>query len=471
MGQYIASREAQLLPSGSLPAQPKNDAAENLDLSICTPNVRSGSAGSTTACLANVLNRGSPNADPTEASMEKTQAFIPAEVPSGLPNGTEGSPTGAEDELPMRPAHLHPPSQLPHGMTGCLPPSHSCVPPPQHSGDPKASLRPVPAAEQMHAEPDMLGAEGSMDSSDDLCYVVNIPEFDTLRLMITFQTNLKLMVCSRCRCAIFSDHIAGHVWKNHKKLLPRSFQKSQLEEAVMEASKRLQAVASCDPLPVLPARFLPPLPWLRDHEPGFKCQHCSYAAKSMGSISTHGHRSHPGKGPYISREDPSVPVQCLFQGKHYFMVHPILRNAGPNNPFVAFYSSLPAEYMNGAFVDARTTNGSGPDDLAPFLVNTGWADAMEGFSMTELRGMSDANAQEGDPPWFSRVKGLGKKYFSSIRSVSGVDPRVLEALTSWRTRLYVFKGVSYSTLYLHWWKPAISGIAGNRVCSCIRPLL
>lgn len=453
-----------------MPTQPINDAAENLELPISIPNDGSGSVGSTTTCLTDVLNQGSPNADPTEVSLKKTQTFMPAEVPSRPPNGIECSHTGAEDELSMRQAHSHPPSQLLHGTTGGLPASHSRVLP-QHSRDPEASLPPVPAAECMRFEPDTLGAEGSMDSSDDLCHVVNIPEFDTLRLMITFQPNLKLLVCSRCRCAIFSDHIVGHVWKNHKKLLPRTFQKSQLEAAVMEASKRHQAVASCDPLPVLPARFLPPLPWLRDHEPGFQCQHCSYAAKAMGSISNHGHRSHPGKAPYISREDPSVPVQCLFQAKHYFVVHPILRNAGPNHPFAAFYSSLPAEYMNGAFVNARTTNGSGPDDLAPFLVNTGWADAMEGFSMTELRGMSEANAQEGDPPWFSQVKGLGKKYFSSIRSVSHVDPRVLEALTSWRTRLYVFTGISHPPLYLRWWKPAISGIAGSGVCCCIWPLL
>jgi hypothetical protein len=71
---------------------------------------------------------------------------------------------------------------------------------------------------------------------------------------------------------------------------------------------------------------------------------------------------------------------------------PVLENASPDDLFTALYSSLTAKYMNGAIVDAHTINGLGPSDLSPFLVNTGWVDAMKGYSMAELRRVSEANA-------------------------------------------------------------------------------
>jgi hypothetical protein len=72
-----------------------------------------------------------------------------------------------------------------------------------------------------------LEVSAPLPAADPLYWTVDTKECDKLLLMIKFQPDLKLMICGHCRCAIFSDHVVGHLWNNHKNFLPSSLSRSK----------------------------------------------------------------------------------------------------------------------------------------------------------------------------------------------------------------------------------------------------
>lgn len=273
-----------------------------------------------------------------------------------------------------------------------------------------------------------------VDHDDPLCRVVQVEEFAGMSLMTSFQPDLKLFVCERCRFAVWADHLSGHIFNNHRSLLPQSIKRSLVDAAVTQACDRLQAALSNQQKVVLPQRFLPPLPWLLEPVQGYRCGHCPYAAAALGTILTHSKRSHPGKGHCASKHDQCVLVQRLFSKAQFFVVHIMLQSVGPDHLFTKFYSTLPARYIDGAFIDGDMSKTSDPGDLSPFLTAAGWAQATEGYSLPGVRAMSNSKVEIPDIHDLVRIKGLGKAYLSTISSTSDMEPTLLDALTSWRPR-------------------------------------
>jgi hypothetical protein len=202
-----------------------------------------------------------------------------------------------------------------------------------------------------------------VNRDDLLCRVIQVEELAGMSLMTSFQPDLKLFVCERCRFAVWADHLTGHIFNNHRPLLSQSIKQSAVEAAVTSARNRLQAAQSPQLKVVLPQRLLPPLPWLLDPVRGHQCRHCPYVAASSGTITAHSKKSHPGKGSHSSKSGRRVLVQHLFSKAQYFIVHVMLQNIGPDDLFAKFYSALPARYIDGAFIDGDMSKTSDPGDL------------------------------------------------------------------------------------------------------------
>ncbi|KAG1854004.1 hypothetical protein F4604DRAFT_1932969 [Suillus subluteus] len=278
-----------------------------------------------------------------------------------------------------------------------------------------------------------------VDGDDPLCHVVQVLELAGMSLMTSFQPDLKLFVCERCRFAVWADHLTGHVFNNHRSLLPPSVKQSLVDAAVTRARDRLQAAQPHQLKVVLPQRLLPPLPWLREPVQGYRCYHCPYVAASSGTILIHSKRTHPGKEHTASKHDQCVLVQLLFSKAQYFVVHAMLQSIGPDHLFAKFYSTLLAQYIDGAFIDGDMSKTSDPGDLSPFLTTAGWAQATEGYSMPGVRAMSNSKVEIPDIHYLARIEGLGKRYHSTISSTSDIEPTLLDALTSWRARYCPFQ--------------------------------
>jgi hypothetical protein len=127
-------------------------------------------------------------------------------------------------------------------------------------------------------------------------------------------------------------------------------------------------------------------------------------------------------------------VQLLFSKAQFFIVHVMLQSVDPDHLFTKFYSTLPAQYINGAFIDGDMSKTSDPGDLSPFLTTTGWAQATEGYFMLGVYAMSNSKVEILDSHCLARIKGLSKRYLSTISSTSDIDPMLLDALTSWCPR-------------------------------------
>jgi hypothetical protein len=274
-----------------------------------------------------------------------------------------------------------------------------------------------------------------VDGNDPLCHLIDIEEFQGMSLLTRFQSYLKVFVCERCHCAIWADHLIGHIFNNHKEHLPSTLKKVEVAQAVEKVKKRLHPGVSQDIKLILPERPLPPMPWLGDPILGHRCCLCSYVAGTIGTVGFHGKKHHPQE-KCTDEYDTPVWVQRLFIRTQYFIVHPMLQDVGPTDLFAKFYSVLPAQYMNGAFVDGDSVGVSDHTDLSPFLTSSGWVQATDGYSIAQIRAMSGSkiHPEEAQADQLSRIKGLGKKYFSLIRCTTHVDHNLLEALTSWRVR-------------------------------------
>ncbi|KAG2063267.1 hypothetical protein BDR04DRAFT_1164009 [Suillus decipiens] len=150
-----------------------------------------------------------------------------------------------------------------------------------------------------------------VDVDDPLCHVIQVQELEGMSLMTSFQPDLKLFVCERCRFAVWADHLTGHIFNNHKSLLPQSIKRPLVDAAVNRARDRLQAAQSHQLKVPLPQRLLPPLPWLLEPVQGYRCFHCPYVAASIGTISIHSKTLHPASVQIISL--PSF-TQCYLPG-------------------------------------------------------------------------------------------------------------------------------------------------------------
>jgi len=274
-----------------------------------------------------------------------------------------------------------------------------------------------------------------VNSNDPLCHLIDVEEFKGLSLMTKFQPDLKVFVCERCQCGIWADHLMGHIFNKHKSHLPRTLKRVAVAQAVQKAKGRLHPGESSAITLVLPGHSLPPMPWLRPPILGHQCRLCLYVARTIGSIQAHGKKNHPHEN-CASEHDPQVSVQLMFFRTQYFRVHPVLQNIGPDNVFSKFYAALPTHYVDGSFINGNLVGAPDYSDLSPFLTAAGWVQATESYSMTMIRSMSSCKIHPKEPhatSW-SRVKGLGKKYFSSLCSTSNIDGDLLDALTSWRVR-------------------------------------
>jgi hypothetical protein len=274
-----------------------------------------------------------------------------------------------------------------------------------------------------------------VDSNDPLCHLIDIEEFKGFSLMTKFQPDLKVFVCERCQCGVWADHLTGHIFGNHKAHLPRTLKRAAVEQAVQKVKGRLHPGESSAIALLLPGRSLPPMPWLRPPILGHQCRLCPYVAGTVDSVRAHGKKSHP-RETCTSEHDPQVLAQRMFVRTQYFRVHAVLQDVGPGDVFSKFYAALPTHYVDGSFVNGNLVGAPDYSDLSPFLTAAGWVQATEGYSMAMIRSMSGCKVHPEEPhadSW-GRVKGLGKKYFSSLRSTSNIDGNLLDALTSWRVR-------------------------------------
>ncbi|KAG2030030.1 hypothetical protein BDR03DRAFT_1017625 [Suillus americanus] len=131
----------------------------------------------------------------------------------------------------------------------------------------------------------------------------------------------------------------------------------------------------------------------------------------------------------------------------------MLQNVSPEDLFSKFYSTLPAQYSNGAFIDGETTDVSDHPDLSPFLTHSGWVQATQGYSIPGLRAMSCAKAHRSSAPVMSMIKGLGRIYLSTISSTNNIEHKLLEGLTSWHSQyrpFQVLQHVELVTSYGHY---------------------
>jgi hypothetical protein len=272
-----------------------------------------------------------------------------------------------------------------------------------------------------------------VDCEDPLCRLINVQELDALHLMTKFQPELKLFVCEWCQCGVWADQLVGHITNNHKQRLSHNIKKTTLETTIQAASQRLGAAEYSQCPIVLPKRALPPLPWLLEPVRGYQCRHCAYVAGTFDSLLDHGKKTHSccDLGPCIFKQDQPVFAQRLFSKNQYFVVHVMLQNVGPNHLFAKFYSTLSTWYINGAFVTGDLSKTSDVAEHLPFLTNSGWAQATEGYSLATLR---DLSVYKQDIDCLARIRGIGTKYLSTISSASEIDHALLDALTSWRTR-------------------------------------
>ncbi|KAG2062872.1 hypothetical protein BDR04DRAFT_1164534, partial [Suillus decipiens] len=171
--------------------------------------------------------------------------------------------------------------------------------------------------------------------ADTLCQLTNINEFE-----------------------IWGDHLVGHIFDNHRPCLPPTLKKSTIILEVEKVRARLQPIESPSIRVALPQRPIPPLPWLREPSVGYKCRLCTYVAGTVRTVSTHGSKLHGPGQMCISKNDQAVFVQVLFAKTQYFEVHPMLQNVSKEDLFSKFYCALPAQYMNGAFVDGETVDAA-----------------------------------------------------------------------------------------------------------------
>ncbi|KAG2062957.1 hypothetical protein BDR04DRAFT_1164424 [Suillus decipiens] len=334
---------------------------------------------------------------------------------------------------------LSPPGVSPSGAS---PPSQKNISPPTPMASSASSFVERHQIAQEGSSESYVTPRSHLDDADPLCNLTDIAEFRALSLMTRFQPELQLFICDRCRCAVWADHLIGHIFINHKSEVA-STQRDVAVAAVQRARERLHPLESRTVRVPLPQRHLPPLPWLQPPTVGYRCRLCAYVAGTIPSIRSHGIRLHPGK-TCSGRRDQAVPVQVLFSRTQYFVVHQTLRNVSPGDIFLKFYSALPAQYSDGAFIDGEAAEASDPADLSPFLTNSGWAQATKGYSIPALRAMSCAKSHGFNVSWLSMIKGLGRTYLSTICSTANIEHKLLEGLTSWRSRHRPFQVLQHA---------------------------
>ncbi|KAG1724412.1 hypothetical protein EDB19DRAFT_1834180 [Suillus lakei] len=224
---------------------------------------------------------------------------------------------------------------------------------------------------------------------------LQVQELEGMSLMISFQPDLKLFI-------LWADHLIGHIFKNHRHLLPHSLKQSQADTAVTNAHERLQAAPS----------------------PQLKVTNAAIAPIWLGLWE----QFQPMERHHMLARGPALH---LFWVAQYFIMHVMLCSVGPDHLFSKFYSMLPAWYIDGAFIDGDVLETSDPSDLSSFLTTAGWAQVTEGCSIPVMCAMSSPKVDILDIHYLARIKGLSKRYLSTISSTSDIEPTLLDALTSW----------------------------------------
>lgn len=166
---------------------------------------------------------------------------------------------------------------------------------------------------------------------------------------------------------------------------------------------------------------------------GYECHYpeCGFIAKTTESLRTHGRKKH-GK-EYVHEGYSSVSMQYLFGRTHSFRVHPSLLSSAPDDAFSKFYAGLDGKYDQSTIIPPTGMFTRHTPDCTPFLYQTGWLTAVEGYSLTSLYRLSSIKPLIQDPHYFHQVRELGKAYMTTIRSHGRVEPVLLEKLTSWRS--------------------------------------
>lgn len=220
------------------------------------------------------------------------------------------------------------------------------------------------------------------------------------------------------------SHLRSHLCPHQQILKP-------VKEAFEAAISRLKPISSADKV-TLPNRKLPPLPWLKPLIQGYRCCYpeCRFCAKTIPSLKTHCRKKH-GKG--CTKDYSNVSMQFLFRHTHSFQVHPSLQNSTPGDAFSRFYAGLDEKYHHTTIVPPTGTSSSHMPDCTPFLYQTGWLTAVEGYSLTSLCRLSSIKPLPQDPHYLHQVRTLGKAYMATIKSHERVEPALLEELTKWRS--------------------------------------
>ncbi|KAH7920458.1 hypothetical protein BV22DRAFT_1181093 [Leucogyrophana mollusca] len=274
---------------------------------------------------------------------------------------------------------------------------------------------------------------------DPLCFLEMLAPLQ--QWGIFYQKDLRLLVCSKCDLAVFPDHLAGHLRDNAKhKHSPRP-SKASVQAALARVTEPLLPTRGD---PDMPRRRIPPLPWLQDPVPGYKCRHCCYCSASTKTTRRHSQTNHPHQS-HTDAYDTQVWVQALFskgrgKGSMYFQVFPPLQNCDPDGLYSRFLQRLDLAFQEGTlFKDSGSSTSIKADDYAPFVTRAGWADAIQGYSTLAIRQSVSRAIRKSDPAFFGRVIGMGAKYLLSMDSTKEIQPLLLESLTRWRMRRQAFQ--------------------------------
>lgn len=244
-----------------------------------------------------------------------------------------------------------------------------------------------------------------------------------------YQPGLRIAVCVECGFAIRSQNIRGHLREQHKLQLSK--------ETVQASLSGLSFVALAEPVTPQMGR-IPPFPWLKKPILGHSCILCNYCSLTLSTLSSHYLRNHPGERNGQKTKDLRRPafVQRFFSANTsstYFQVDPLLQDLPQDGHFSKFYQSLSAGWQNGDFIGSTASADAQQVefDLPPFLAKTRWLDAVNGFSTKKLREIVSLPGPS-EPEYLHIIRGLGKDFLGSMKTLNGVRPTVLEYLTKWR---------------------------------------
>jgi hypothetical protein len=268
--------------------------------------------------------------------------------------------------------------------------------------------------------------------------------YDPLRAL-AYHTKMKCIVCLDCRMAIPSKQIKGHI-KNAdhrpkvgegKLIVPhlKSDLDVYLSDLVLD-DDQVQRPA--------PGSVIPPYSWLEKPQKGWVCKICNdYAGQTQETMRKHlkmrgtCRSSHDQSFDEISNSELMDPCSVQRFGpshpfKSYFRVYPNV-SVETGTQFTDFLSNLPDSLKEGAPLyssDAKSIQTK-EFDLPPFLAKTKWTEAVHGYSRRKMI-ISVALPSKDDQ--LSRLRPLGKKLFTSIRSTTHLPHQILNGLTAYKTK-------------------------------------